>query len=177
MLAPMKYRDFTWPNNPTTFKVELRQTLHSYKLPFSGFQVQSLGVQHRVFKGEGEFTGPDAYDSFRRLAKSFSFTGAGWLEHPVWPPVKVYFAKLDLNQEPREEYVSYSFVFWESVDQTGYTASDIDPNKSKYISAKLNDTLALIATRYSKELDDLIALNPQIASTTALDEGQLIRIS
>lgn len=177
MLAPMKYRNFTWPNNPTTYEVELRRTLHSYKLPLSGFQVQCMGVQHRVFKGEGEFVGPDAYDSFRRLAKSFSYTGAGWLEHPVWPPVKVYFAKLSLKEEPREEYVSYSFEFWESEDQTGYTASELDPNKSKYISAEYNDTLALIATRYSKQLDDLAALNPQIASTMVLEEGHIVRIS
>ena len=50
MLAPMKYRDFTWPQNPATFEVELRRTLHSYKIPFSGFSVQNLGMQNRVFK-------------------------------------------------------------------------------------------------------------------------------
>lgn len=177
MLAPMKYRDFTWPNNPTTYEVELRRTLHSYKLPLSGFTVQNLGVQHRVFKGEGEFTGPDAYESFRRLAKSFSYTGAGWLEHPVWPPVKAYFAKLSLKEEPRDEYVRYAFEFWECEDQTGYTAGSLDPNKSKYVSAEYNDTLALIAARYSKEPEELLALNPQIASTDVLDKGRLVRIS
>lgn len=177
MLAPMKYRDFTWPNNPTTFEVELRRTLHSYKLPLSGFTVQNLGVQHRVFKGEGEFTGPDAYDSFRRLAKSFSYSGAGWLEHPVWPPVKAHFAKLSLKEKPREEYISYSFEFWESEDQTGYTAGTLDPDKVKYISAEYNDTLVLIAARYSKELADLTALNPQIANPDVIAEGQIVRIS
>lgn len=177
MLAPMKYRDFTWPNNPTTFEVELRRTLHSYKLPLSGFTVQNLGVQHRVFKGEGEFTGPDAYDSFRRLAKSFSYSGAGWLEHPVWPPVKAHFAKLSLKEKPREEYISYSFEFWESEDQTGYTTGTLDPDKVKYISAEYNDTLALIAARYSKGLADLTALNPQIANPDVIAEGQIVRIS
>ena len=177
MLAPMKYRDFTWPNNPTTFEVELRRTLHSYKLPLSGFTVQNLGVQHRIFKGEGEFVGPDAYDSFRRLAKSFSYSGAGWLEHPVWPPVKAHFAKLSLKEEPREEYISYSFEFWESEDQTGYTAGTLDPDKVKYISAEYNDTLALIAARYSKELADITALNPQIPNPDVIAEGQIVRIS
>ena len=177
MLAPMKFRGFTWPNNPATFEVELRKTLHSYKLPFSGFSVQNLGVQNRVFKGEGEFVGPDAYDSFRRLAQVFSQSGSGWLEHPIWPPVKVHFAKLKLMQEPREEYVSYSFEFWESEDQSGYTPGDILPDRSKYISAQVNDTLALIATRYEKQLTELIRLNPQITNPDIIDEGQLVRIS
>ena len=177
MLAPMKYRDFTWPQNPATFEVELRRTLHSYKIPFSGFSVQNLGMQNRVFKGEGEFTGPDAYDSFRRLAKAFSVSGSGWLEHQVWPPVKVYFAKLKLKEEPREEYVSYSFEFWESEEQSGYTAGELDPGKSKYISAQKNDTLALIASRYSKQLAKLRELNPQVKNPDVIDEGQIIRIS
>ena len=177
MLAPMKYRDFTWPQNPATFEVELRRTLHSYKIPFSGFSVQNLGMQNRVFKGEGEFIGPDAYDSFRRLAEAFSLSGAGWLEHPVWPPVKVHFAKLRLKEEPREEYVSYSFEFWECEEQSGYTQSELDPDKSKYISAQENDTLALIATRYSKQLADLIRINPQVKNPDSIVKGQIIRIS
>lgn len=74
-------------------------------------------------------------------------------------------------------YVSYAFEFWECEDQTGYTAGSLDPNKSKYVSAEYNDTLALIAARYSKELEELLALNPQIASTDVLDKGRLVRIS
>lgn len=177
MLAAMKYRGFTWPNNPRTFEVELRRTLHSYKLPFYGFKMQNLGVQNRVFRGEGEFVGPDAYDSFRRLAAEFSLSGSGWLEHPVWQPVKVYFAKLKLVQEPREEYVGYSFEFWECEDQSGYTQSSLESDRTKYIAAQKNDTLALIATRYAKQLSEITALNPQVKSPDSIAEGQIIRIS
>lgn len=177
MLAAMKFRGFTWPNNPRTFEVEMRKTLHSYKLPFSGFKVQNLGVQNRVFKGEGEFVGPDAYDSFRRLAAEFSLSGSGWLEHPVWQPVKVHFAKLRLIQEPREEYVSYSFEFWECEDQSGYTQGVIESERTKYISAQKNDTLALIAARYAKDLTELTALNPQIENPDSIAEGQIVRIT
>ena len=65
MLAAMKYRDFVWPNNPKIYEVEYRRTLHSYKLPFSGYVVQNLGLQNKIIRGEGEFTGPGAYDTFR----------------------------------------------------------------------------------------------------------------
>ena len=52
MLAPMQYRDFVWPNNPRVFEVEYRRTLHSYKLPFSGYVVQNLGLQNKIIRGE-----------------------------------------------------------------------------------------------------------------------------
>lgn len=91
--------------------------------------------------------------------------------------MKVYFAKLKLKEEPSEEYVSYSFEFWESEEQSGYTAGELDPGKSKYISAQKNDTLALIASRYSKQLTKLRELNPQVKNPDVIDEGQIIRIS
>lgn len=115
MLAPMQYRDFVWPNNPRVFEVEYRRTLHSYKLPFSGYVVQNLGLQNKIIRGEGEFVGPKAYESFRRLAALFEENKGGKLVHPVWPTMRAYFAKLSLRQEPKEDYISYSFEFWEYV--------------------------------------------------------------
>lgn len=117
MLAPMQYRDFVWPNNPRVFEVEYRRTLHSYKLPFSGYVVQNLGLQNKIIRGEGEFVGPKAYESFRRLAALFEENKGGKLVHPVWPTMRAYFAKLSLRQEPKEDYISYSFEFWEYVGQ------------------------------------------------------------
>ena len=46
MLAPMQYRDFVWPNNPRVFEVEYRRTLHSYKLPFSGYDFAKQTIAH-----------------------------------------------------------------------------------------------------------------------------------
>ena len=98
MLAAMKYRNFVWPNNPKTFEVEYRRTLHSYKLPFSGYVVQNLGLQNKIIRGEGEFTGPDAYENFRKLAALFEENKGGKLVHPVWPTMRAYFAKLNLRE-------------------------------------------------------------------------------
>lgn len=115
MLAPMQYRNFVWPNNPRVFEVEYRRTLHSYKLPFSGYVVQNLGLQNKIIRGEGEFVGPKAYENFRRLAALFEENKGGKLVHPVWPTMRAYFAKLSLKQEPKEDYISYSFEFWEYI--------------------------------------------------------------
>ena len=75
MLAPMQYRDFVWPNNPRVFEVEYRRTLHSYKLPFSGYVVQNLGLQNKIIRGEGEFVGPkSAQESFLNLPSLLTST-------------------------------------------------------------------------------------------------------
>ena len=177
MLAPMQYRDFVWPNNPRVFEVKYRRTLHSYKLPFSGYVVQNLGLQNKIIRGEGEFVGPQAYENFRKLAALFEENKGGKLVHPVWPTMRAYFASLSLKQEPKEDYISYSFEFWECEEQSGYTQNELDPDKSKYISAQENDTLALIATRYSKQLADLIRINPQVKNPDSIVKGQIIRIS
>lgn len=34
----------------------------------------------------------------------------------MWQSAKAYFAALSLKQEPRADYVSYSFEFWECYD-------------------------------------------------------------
>lgn len=70
------------------------------KLPFSGHVVQDLGSCARVFSGEGEFFGEDAYAQFRRLAEVFNEGGAGLLSHPLWPSVSAVFQKLSLLEEP-----------------------------------------------------------------------------
>ena len=126
MLAPMQYRDFVWPNNPRVFEVEYRRTLHSYKLPFSGYVVQNLGLQNKIIRGEGEFVGPKAYESFRRLAALFEENKGGKLVHPVWPTMRAYFAKLSLRQEPKEDYISYSFEFWEYVGSAFHGVGEAD---------------------------------------------------
>ena len=180
MLQTMKFKDFCWPNNPHSFTAESRRSLRSYKYPFSGFSVQDLGASGRVFRGEGEFTGADAYDSFRRLSQVFSEGGAGWLEHPVWAPVKVYFSRLSLTQSPREEFVSYSFEFIEassSTSLTGFTETAPDTEHIKYTQARSGDTAAAIATRYSISAAKLYELNPQLTEGASLAAGQIIRIA
>lgn len=180
MLAKMKYKSFVWPINPEKLEVETKRSMKSFKFPFGGFAVQDLGVKSRVIKGTGEFTGPDAYDSFRRLAELFSEGGTGWLEHPVWPPVKAYFSGLKLTEEPEEEYVRYSFEFTECADSyslSGFTATAPETGTVKYTSAKSGDTLSAIATRFGMTVQALCALNPQLTASTVPAAGQIIRIS
>lgn len=187
MLASMQYRSFVWPNNPRVFEVEYRRTLHSYKLPFSGYVVQDLGLQNKIIRGEGEFVGPQAYENFRRLAALFEENKGGRLVHPVWPAMRAYFAKLSLRQEPKEDYISYSFEFWEytgnafddaqeAIDETDYGNSASDINRVRYYSAAEGDTLRSIAEAKGISLSALSGLNEDISDPDAeLGFGRLIR--
>lgn len=188
MLSHMQYRSFVWPNNPRVFEVEYRRTLHSYKLPFSGYVVQSLGLQNKIIRGEGEFVGPDAYEYFRRLAELFEDDKGGQLIHPVWPEMSVYFAKLSLRQEPKENHVSYSFEFWEyapstfedvsdAIDTADYSNPFSDVTRVRFYSAGENETLRTISVSKSVSLTLLQSLNPLITDPDAtLPAGRLVRI-
>ncbi len=188
MLGSMQYRDFVWPNNPSRFEVEYRRTLHSYKLPFSGYVVQDLGLQNKIIRGSGEFVGPDAYENFRRLAALFEENKGGKLIHPVWPTMLAYFAKLNLVQEPKENHISYSFEFWEYIDSkfsddssemdktdygTGYSLG----TGIKFTSAAAGDTLNTISVKTGVSVDKLLKYNPTITDPGAvLKTGRLVRV-
>lgn len=102
-LAPMKYKDFTWPHNPRTYTIEYRREMGVHKVPFGRYHMQDLGLTRRVMKGEGEFVGPGAYEQFKALAAVFYSDGPGALIHPVWQAANVYFVELSLSQEPRRD--------------------------------------------------------------------------
>lgn len=188
MLSHMQYRSFVWPNNPRVFEVEYRRTLHSYKLPFSGYVVQDLGLQNKVIRGEGEFVGSDAYETFRALAALFEENKGGKLTHPVWPDMNVYFAKLSLRQEPKENFISYSFEFWEyigskfedaedAMDTNNYPIAVPDTSKIRYYSVVNNETLRTISVSKSVPLDRLKEMNPSITDPDAvIPFGRLVRI-
>ena len=59
--------------------------------------------------------GEGAYDTFKQLATVFYEETPGALIHPVWVATTAWFVGLELEQEPRSDYVRYSFEFWEVV--------------------------------------------------------------
>ena len=150
--------------------------------------MQNLGLQNKIIRGEGEFVGPQAYESFRRLAALFEENKGGKLVHPVWPTMRAYFASLSLKQEPKEDYISYSFEFWEyigsafedsseAIDDTDYGNPVSDISRVRYYSAGENDTLRGISQLKGVALTVLMELNPEITNPDAvISYGRLIRI-
>ena len=192
LLAPMKYKDFTWPHNPRTYTIQYQRSMADHKVPFGRYHLQDLGPARRVMKGEGEFVGPDAYDTFKALATVFYADGPGLLIHPVWQAANVYFVELSLAQEPQPDYVRYTFTFWESYDDyapyarevtatpaassSGAAANPKAPDTTAYHTVGSGDTLWAIAHRYGVSLTQLIAWNPQIKNPNLIYPGEKVRV-
>lgn len=193
LLAPMKYKDFTWPHNPRTYTIQYQRSMADHKVPFGRYHLQDLGPAHRIMKGEGEFVGPDAYDTFKALAAVFYSDGPGLLIHPVWQAANVYFVELSLAQEPRPGYVRYTFTFWESYDDyipcarevtaaaspaSSAPASAAGPSQAQavYYTVVSGDTLWAIARRQGITLTQLIAWNPQIKNPNLIHPGEKVRV-
>lgn len=191
-LTPMRYKEFTWPHNPEIYTVEYRRQMAAHKVPFGRCVLQDLGYTYRVLKGEGVFTGNDAYRQFQELATVFQESGPGLLVHPVWQAERAYFVELKVTEEPLPDYVRYSFTFWE--DWNGYsgglTASDdggalsgtgsrtaaAESAAAETYTVRKGDTLWGIAKRYDVTLAALIAANPQIKNPNLIYPGDKVLI-
>ncbi len=186
-LAPMRYKGYIWPHNPRTYTIEYRREMGLHKVPFGRYHLQDLGPTRRVMKGEGEFVGEDAYEQFKALASVFYSDGPGTLVHPVWQTVTAYFVELSLAQEPRKNYVRYTFTFWEGYDgydthvkrgeTDGQTAALKQGAQSEvwHVVVK-GESLWGIAQSCGTELTQLISLNPQIKNPNLIYAGEKVRI-
>jgi len=187
VLAPMRYKNFTWPHNPRDYTITYRRQTAVHKVPGGVYTMEDMGRTCRVLQGEGEFVGKGAYDTFKALATVFYSPGPGVLYHPVWMTTSAYFTALRLRQEPREDYVAYSFEFQEGF--TGYglmeqvsaapTAAQKKPAakaEAVYHTVKKGDTLWAIGKTYGLSVKEILALNPQISNANLIHVGQKVRV-
>ncbi len=192
-LSPMRYKGYTWPHNPRIYSIDFQRAVAVHKIPFGRYQLQDLGMEHRVMKGAGEFVGEGAYAEFQKLACLFYEGGTGLLVHPLWQAADAYFVALRLEQTPRPGYVRYSFAFWEeavryrgvaeraaehvaaavrgAAEEPARTAA-----RAGYHRVAKGDTLWGISRRYEVGLKELIALNPQIKNPNLIYVGQEVRV-
>lgn len=176
MLASMRFKNYIWPHNPERFEMSYERRLSCMKLPFAGHVVQDLGSCARVFAGEGEFFGSNAYEQFRSLAEVFEQGGAGLLSHPLWPSVTAVFQKLTLIEEPGENYVRYAFRFVEYSDGgTKVATQSAEPSGGGVYIASEGESLGEIAQSIGIDTDRLMRLNPGIKNPNVLGTGQILR--
>lgn len=187
-LTPMRYKNYTWPHNPRVYTIDYRREMAVNKVPFGLYKLQDLDRTCRVMKGEGEFVGPRAYAQFGQLANVFYAAGPGLLIHPLWQTANAYFVQLSLEQQPRPDYVKYTFTFWEDagwyhdaprrVSGTapaggGSAAAGAAPKTHRVVKG---DTLWAISRKYGVALNSLIALNPQIKDPDLIRVGDEVRV-
>lgn len=191
MLSPMRYKNYIWPHNPRVYSIDYEKKLVAHKIPFELYRLQNLGRTNRIMAGEGEFVGEDAYSQFGMLANVFYENTPGLLVHPLWQVSSAYFVSLRLEQEPRPDYVRYSFVFWEDHSTEGDlvlrvtgstggteggTQSTATSSAPQYHRVVKGDTLWALAKTYGLTLSELIALNPQIKNPNLIYVGDEVRV-
>lgn len=184
--ANMRFKNYTWPYNPTTYCIEYQRELAVRKIPFGKYHLQNLGLTRRVMRGEGAFAGAGAYDEFKKLASVFYEETPGTLVHPIWQATTAYFVSLTLNQEPLADYVSYSFEFWETHEGYSTTAKAVAASTATgntslaaqpiYYTVVKGDTLWGVAHRYGMEIYGILMLNSQIKNPNLIYVGQKIRV-
>ena len=185
-LAAMRYKDYVWPHNPKTYSIEYQRDVALHKVPFGRYQLQDLGLNRRIMRGAGAFVGENAYQDFKALATVFYQDGPGLLVHPVWQITNAYFVELSLAQEPRPDYVAYTFTFWEASQAHTGTLSTVSTSTSGgqsggvggavYHTVTKGQTLWGISKAYGVSLSSVIALNPQIKNPNLIYVGQKVRI-
>ena len=176
MLSAMRFKDFTWPHNPRTFRVLWRRRVCVLDAPGGRYRVQDLGLTCRVLRGEGEFCGPTAYADFERLQRVFLDEGAGTLVHPLWHSQSVYFTRLELTQEPRQDYVAYAFEFTETGDGDAGQRKSVRALPEERYTLAPGDTAWSVAARFGLDTAALLALNPGISNPNELRPGQEVRV-
>ncbi len=192
ILAPMRFKNFVWPHNPRVYSITYERKMAIHKIPFGRHCLQSLGQTRRVLKGEGEFVGESAYDTFKALATVFYEETPGVLAHPVWMTTTAWFAALELRQAPRRDYVAYSFEFWEVVDGCGETrlasrptvssggsseeAAAEETGEAQWHTVVRGDTLWELSRRYGTELSRIVELNPSIRNPNLIYPGEKVRV-
>ncbi|MBD5134190.1 MAG: LysM peptidoglycan-binding domain-containing protein [Clostridiales bacterium] len=183
----MRFKSFVWPHNPRVYSITFERKLAAHKIPFGRHVIQSLGQTRRVLKGEGEFVGEGAYDTFKELASLFYEETPGVLVHPVWMTTTAWFAALELRQAPRRDYVAYSFEFWEVIEGAGdgkLTAQPVESagdggeeaQQAQWHTVVRGDTLWALSRRYGTALSRIIQLNPGIRNPNLIYPGQKVRV-
>lgn len=183
LLAPMRYKDYSWPHNPRVYSIDYERKMAVNKIPFGYYFLQDLGRTRRVMRGEGEFCGEDAYAQFGALANVFYDKGPGMLIHPLWQSASAYFVELRLEQEPRPWYVRYSFAFWEDMSYYSSEARPLQERKTAAAGAAAQvhqvvkgETLWGIAQKYGLSMQSLVGLNPGMKNPNQIQVGDEVRI-
>lgn len=110
----MQFRNFIWPNEPSSLRVTSRRRTALLEEPGGGWTLQDLGTSARTVTGEGVFFGETAYESLRTLEALLGQGGAGALTLPHVGTLQAVLTELEGEQEPRENFVRYRFTFVEA---------------------------------------------------------------
>ena len=168
-LIPMRFMGYEWHHNPREIKFECAKKVSESLVHESTAQIQETGRKNMIISGVGELYGADCQSQFEALLELFKKKGVGVLAIENLEPVFAVFENISLIGTPREDVLTYGFVFREVMEEK----ENIKPDC--HIAAEGED-LWDISYRYGIVIDELVRLNPQIKRPDIVAQGEVIRL-
>lgn len=168
-LMGMRFKDFTWEDNPTALTVSDERNLKEVVLPYAGTRTEDLGRQKRRVTGEGYFAGESCWERWNALREVYSRGGPGSLQLPGQEPFLAVMDGLKLIGAAGKDLVKYAFSFTEHQSGEEYGGAGVH-------RAKAGESLWDYAWRWGRTVEELRAANPDIRDIGALKEGEEVRV-
>jgi hypothetical protein len=168
-LLPMRFMGYEWHHNPREITFECEKTINENLVPMSDSEIQDTGRKNMLIKGVGELYGSDCLEQFEALLSLFKKGGTGVLSVEELEPVFAVFESVKLLGTPREDVLTYSFVFREVMSEKEKAVP------CRHIAGN-GETLWDISYKYGIVIDELVRLNPQVRRPDILTEGEEVRL-
>ncbi len=168
-LMGMRFKDFTWKDNPTALTVTDSRNVRETVLPFAGTRAEDLGAEKRKVTGEGYFAGKDCWKTWKALNGVYRRGGPGSLQLPGQEPFLAVMDSLRLIGSAGKELVKYAFSFTE-------WSSGRDWDGAGMHRAQAGESLWDYARRWGRTVEELTAANPHIRDIGLLEEGEEVRV-
>lgn len=149
----MKYKDFTFLNNPSVIKTTVSSNCNTTPQPDFNSVVENVSLNPAVITGNGEFYGDAGQEACAYLQHLFREKTSGWLFAPNIVPVKAFFTEFEWEQSSKNKSCSYSFKFVEDCGDK----QEIE--NLSFTTAKSGQNAFDIAFENGVSVDDIMKLN------------------
>lgn len=168
-LIPMRFMGYEWRHNPREISFECEKNVSENVIPYRSAAIQETGRNNMLIKGTGELYGIDCLEQFAALYRLFKKGGAGVLAIENIEPVFAVFESIKLIGTPKEDVLTYSFVFREVMEKKESGLPSV------YI-AENGENLWDISYAFGIDIDRLVRLNPQIKRPDTALDGEEVRL-
>lgn len=162
----LTFGSFQFPCNPSALQILSQNDIKELPRPHFGAVSQNYGRLCRMVRGEGVFSGENAFLQFIRLRETSG--GAALLTVPGFEPFYAFLKKLEYLGAPGQDFVRYAFEFVENPSMA-YSRPAAPP---QHIAAE-GQTVFDIAELYGLSAEYILSRNPALQSLR-LSEGEVV---
>ena len=168
-LMGMRFRNFTWRDNPVSLTVSNTRNVQSTDIPYGVSRSEEMGRRRRTVAGEGYFSGEGSMALWQALQEVFALPGPGLLQLPGVAPFWALMVSVEVIGAQGRDLIRYSFSFVEWDSKEAYSGSGTR-------CAKAGESLWNYANQWGISMEVLVKANPGIRDICDLQEGEWVVI-